>query len=305
MTVTANTRDSAIDPDALLAIRDLELRARIVVDGLWSGLHRSPYHGFSVEFSEYRQYSQGDDLRYLDWKALARTDREYLKIFEDETNLSSTIVLDSSKSMQFTSNKYPKSEYAKTLVATLSYFLLQQRDIVGLARFDQDITDYLAARWRPGHLKRVFALLEKPSLGVATDFSKTLQSLTRLCRKRGLIVLVSDFLADAETWRQPLAHLSAMGHDVRALQILDPAEQTLDFGKAAYWEDIETGETRYVDPTAAQHTYRDRFLKRQDALEDVFRAAGVRHQTITSNQALDLALLEFVRNLKGPRANRR
>lgn len=292
------TRNTAIDPDALLAIRDLELRARIVVDGLWSGLHRSPYHGFSVEFSEYRQYSPGDDLRYLDWKALARTDREYLKIFEDETNLSCTIVLDSSKSMQFTSQEYPKSEYAKTLAATLSYFLLQQRDIVGLARFDQDITDYLAARWRPGHLKRVFALLERPSLGISTDFSKTLQSLTRLCRKRGLIVLVSDFLSDAEAWRQPLAHLSAIGHDVRALQVLDPAELNLDFGKAAYWEDIESGETRYVDPDAARSAYSKRFQERQETLQDVFRSAGVRHQTITTDQALDIALLDFVRNLR-------
>lgn len=295
---------TAIDPDALLAIRDLELRARIVVEGLWSGLHRSPCHGFSVEFSEYRQYSPGDDLRYLDWKALARTDREYLKIYEDETNLRCTIVLDSSKSMQFASSTHPKSEYARTLAATLSYFLTQQRDMVGIARFENDITDYLEPRWRPGHLKRVFALLERPSLGVATDFSNTLQSLTRLCRKRGLIVLISDFLSDPKSWRHPLAHLSAMGHDVRALQILDPAEPSLDFGKAAHWEDIETGNTIYVDPDTLRQRYRARFQERQDSLATVFSSAGAQCQTITTDQALDLALLDFVRNLQGRRSSR-
>ncbi|MDQ8200619.1 DUF58 domain-containing protein [Pelagicoccus enzymogenes] len=293
-----------IDPEALLAIRDLELRARIVVDGLWSGLHRSPYHGFSVEFSEYRQYSPGDDLRYLDWKALARTDREYLKIYEDETNLRCTIAMDSSKSMGFTSGSYPKSEYAKTLAATLSYFLLQQRDIVGLARFDEDVSDYLAARWRPGHLKRVFALLERPSQGLSTNIEKTLSSLVRICRKRGLVILVSDFLSDAQNWRQALAHLTAMGHDVRALQILDPAEQNLAFGKAAYWEDMESGDTLYVDPDSMRQRYRERFLARQAQLEDVFRTTGVRHQIITTDQALDQALLDFVRNLRGQRAAR-
>lgn len=289
---------STIDPDALLAIRDLELRARIVVDGLWSGLHRSPYHGFSVEFSEYRQYSPGDDLRYLDWKALARTDREYLKIYEDETNLRCTIVMDSSKSMQFASNTHPKSEYAKTLAATLSYFLLQQRDIVGLARFDSDVTEYLEPRWRPGHLKRVFALLERPSIGEATDFPKTLQSLTRLCRKRGLVIFISDFLSEPDSWSKQLAHLSAMGHDVRVLQILDPAELDLKFGKPAYWEDIESGDSLYIDPDSLRDRYQDRFQKRQDKIVEAFRLAGARHQTITTDQPLDLALLDFVRNLR-------
>lgn len=299
------TPSQNIDPEALLAIRDLELRARIVVDGLWSGLHRSPYHGFSVEFSEYRQYSQGDDLRYLDWKALARTDREYLKIFEDETNLRCTIALDSSKSMAFSSGTYPKSEYAKTLAATLSYFLLQQRDIVGLARFDEDVSDYLDARWRPGHLKRVFALLERGAEGLSTNIEKTLQSLSRLCRKRGLIVLISDFLSDAEQWRQALAQLGAMGHDVRALQVLDPAELSLDFGKSAYWEDIESGETLYVDPDSLRSRYQDRFQERQAKLIEVFRSTGVRHQTITTDQPLDQALLHFVRNLRTNQPARR
>ncbi|MCB1122986.1 MAG: DUF58 domain-containing protein, partial [Verrucomicrobiae bacterium] len=142
-----------MDPKALLAIRDLELRARVVVEGLWSGLHRSPLEGFSVEFTEYRQYSPGDDLRYLDWRVLARTDREYIKKFEDETNLRCHILLDTSRSMLFGSLDYHKFDYARTLAATLAYFLLHQRDIVGLSLFDSEVRDYIPARWRPGHLR--------------------------------------------------------------------------------------------------------------------------------------------------------
>ncbi|EDY82264.1 hypothetical protein VDG1235_1884 [Verrucomicrobiia bacterium DG1235] len=199
--------------------------------------------------------------------------------------------------MKFGSGTHPKSEYARTLAATLSYFLLKQRDIVGLARFDRDLTDYLDARWRPGHLKRVFALLERPAEGQSTNFGQTLKSLARLTRKRGLIVFVSDFLSDPETWRHPLAHLTAMGHDVRALQILDPAELSLEFGKAAYWEDIESGETLYIDPDALRSRYKQRFQSRQAKITNVFSAAKIRHQIITTDQALDIALLDFVRNI--------
>lgn len=268
-----------------------------MVEGLWSGLHRSPYHGFSVEFSEYRQYTPGDDLRYLDWKALARTDREYLKIFEDETNLRCTLMLDASRSMQFASGAHSKSEYARTLAATLSYFLLQQRDVVGLARFDSDITEYQHARWRPGHLKRILSLLERKADGAATDFAKSLESLARLSRKRGLIVIISDFLSDPDEWATPLAHLCAAGHDVRALQILDPAELSLDFGKAAYWEDIESGETLYVDPDSLRSRYQERFLSRQAAIENAFKRCSIRYQRITTDQALDVALLSFVQSI--------
>lgn len=298
-------QETAIDPDALLAIRDLELRARIVVDGIWAGLHRSPYHGFSVEFSEYRQYSPGDDLRYLDWKALARTDREYLKIFEDETNLSCTIVLDSSKSMEFAADTHSKFEYARTLAATLSYFLLQQRDVVGLARFESDVTDYQPARWRPGHLKRLLALLERPATGSSTNISQSLRSIRRLCRKRGLIVIISDFLSDPNEWARSLSHLSTLGHDVRALQILDPVERVLDYGKPAYWEDIESGESLYVDPSEVKARYLERFAERQSHLNEVFLASGVRYHMITTNQALDLALLDFVRELRTPTRTRK
>ena len=150
-----------------MRIKNLELRAKLVVDGFLSGLHRSPYHGFSVEFTEYRQYSPGDDLRFLDWRLFARSDRFYLKRFEDETNLRCYLLVDLSRSMGFRSTalEYDKAEYAKTVAATIAYFLTLQRDAVGLITFDQKIREYVPARYRTGHLHRLMMLLEHELAG--------------------------------------------------------------------------------------------------------------------------------------------
>ena len=160
---------SFIDPHTLMRIKSLHLRARVVVQGFLSGLHRSPHHGFSVEFSEYRQYSPGDDPRYLDWRLYARTDRYYIKRFEDETNLRCHLLVDLSRSMGFGSVEYTKVDYARTAAATLAYFLSMQRDAVGLLTFDQAISDYLPARYRPGHLHRLMVCLERAVAGTSTD----------------------------------------------------------------------------------------------------------------------------------------
>ncbi|HAB16368.1 MAG TPA: DUF58 domain-containing protein, partial [Verrucomicrobiales bacterium] len=177
-----------------MRIRNLELRARVVVEGFWSGLHRSPYHGFSVEFTEYRQYTPGDDPRFVDWKVFGRSDRYFIKKFEDETNLRCHLLTDQSRSMTFGSQGYSKAEYAATLAATLAYFLNQQGDAVGLLSFDQRVRDYLPARHRPGHLRQLMLALEKPAGGTATDLVSPLEHVANLARKRGLMVLISDFL---------------------------------------------------------------------------------------------------------------
>ena len=150
-----------------MAIRNLELRARVVVEGFWSGLHRSPYHGFSVEFTEYRPYSQGEDTRYLDWRLYARSDRFYLKKFEDETNLRCHLLVDHSRSMSYRSLAYSKSDYARTFAATLAWFLHQQGDAVGLLTFGETIHDFLPARHRAGHLRRLMLQLERGATGAA------------------------------------------------------------------------------------------------------------------------------------------
>src|SRR6266567_2308371 len=165
----ARVAASVIDPAALMRIKSMQLRARVVVEGFMSGLHRSPYHGFSVEFTEYRQYSPGDDPRYLDWRLYARTDRYYIKKFEDETNLRCHLLVDNSRSMGYGSLPYTKAQYANTLAGTLAYFLYLQGDAVGLLSFDEGLRDYLPARNRTGHLRHLMLALEKPAAGAATD----------------------------------------------------------------------------------------------------------------------------------------
>src|SRR5215471_14218143 len=188
-------RSSLIDPRTLMSIRNLELRARVVVEGFWSGIHRSPYHGFSAEFTEYRQYTPDDDPRYLDWKVFARSDRYFIKKFEDETNLRCYVLSDQSRSMSYGSIGYTKAEYASTLAATLAYFLYLQGDAVGLLTFDEQLRDYLPARHRTGHLRHLMLALERPAQGKGTDLAAPIQRVLEIVRKRGLLVLVSDFLA--------------------------------------------------------------------------------------------------------------
>ncbi|OUW17109.1 MAG: DUF58 domain-containing protein [Opitutales bacterium TMED158] len=289
------TASTGIDPQALFAIRDLELRARVIVEGLWSGLHRSPLEGFSVEFTEYRQYTQGDDLRYLDWKALARTDREYIKKFEDETNLRCLLLVDSSRSMKFGSGDAPKAEYARTLAATFAYFLLQQRDIVGLGLFDSELRDYLPARWRPGHFRRILALLGKDPEGKVTNLEATLEQAMQLNRKRSLILIISDFLSPPDEWKRALGQLVAAGHDVRAIQVLDSAEIDLDFGKAAQWEDLETGNRLYIDPAEARNAYKESFQAHQTLVQETLEDRGVTHLVAPTNKPLDFVLLDLLR----------
>ena len=289
------SQTTGIDPQALFAIRDLELRARVVVEGLWSGLHRSPLEGFSVEFTEYRQYTQGDDLRYLDWKALARTDREYIKKFEDETNLRCMILADFSRSMQFGSSDVSKFEYARTLAATFAYFLLQQRDIVGIGLFDSELRDYLPARWRPGHFRRILGLLGKTPEGKATDLDAALEQTIHLNRKRSLILILSDFLSPPDDWKRALGQLVAAGHDVRAIQILDSAELDLDFGKAAQWEDLETGQRLYVDPSEARSAYKASFQAHQTQVQQALEERGVTHLIAPTNKPLDFVLIDLLK----------
>ncbi len=293
--MSTRPKKTGIDPAALFAIRDLELRARVIVEGLWSGLHRSPLEGFSVEFTEYRQYSPGDDLRYLDWKVLARTDKEFIKKFEDETNLRCMILVDTSRSMGFASGDVSKAEYARTFAATFAYFLLQQRDVVGLGLFDADLHAYLPARWRPGQFRRILSLLSRESEGRDTQIGQGLEQAALLNRKRSLIIVLSDFLSPPEEWETPLGQLIAAGHDVRAVQILDSAELDLDFGKASQWEDLETGKRLYIDPGEARSAYKESFAAHQAKIQEALEQRGVRHLIAPTNKPLDFALIDLLK----------
>src|SRR5262245_210086 len=207
-TSTTRRDEAFVDPKALMAIRNLELRARVVVEGFWTGLHRSPYHGFSVEFTEYREYTPGDDTRYLDWRLFARSDRYYLKKFEDETNLRCQLLVDQSRSMEYGSVGYTKSAYARTLAATLAWFLNGQGDAVGLFTFDESVRDYLPARHRHGHLRQLMLALEKNGAGRETNLNAPLRRVSELVRKRGLVALISDLLTSVDELETSLGRLT-------------------------------------------------------------------------------------------------
>ncbi len=285
---------SLIDPSALMNIRSLELRARSVVEGFLHGLHRSPYHGFSVEFTEYRPYTAGDDPRYLDWRVLARSDRYFLKKFEDETNLRCHLLVDHSRSMEYGSRGYTKTRYAATLAATLAYFLHLQGDAVGLLTFDERIREYLPARHRPGHLRQIMIGLEKPTAGRATDLVSPLERITALVRKRGLVVLISDFLAPLDRLERELLTLTACDHEVTVFQVLDPAELNLGLDQAALFEDAETGRTLYLDPATARASYVKKLDAHCDGLRATCRKLGVGHHLLAADQPLEIALFEFL-----------
>ncbi len=284
---------SFVDPVALMRIKNLQLRAQVVVEGFYNGLHKSPYHGFSVEFSEYREYSPGDDPRYLDWRLYARSDRYYVKRFEDETNLRCYLAVDMSRSMGYGS-AVTKAEYARTVAATLAYFLSTQRDAVGLATFDEKITDYLPARYRPGHMHRVMLSLERPLSGKATDLAAPIQQIADTVTKRGLVVLISDLLAPLETLETNLGYLRARGHEVVLLRVLDPREQDFSFTEPAMFHDLESGRDLYVDPAAAREDYLRSFQQHTEAIRQASSSLGIDFYQILTDRPLELALFDFV-----------
>lgn len=290
-----------------MRIKHLELRAKVVVEGFFSGLHRSPFHGFSVEFTEYRQYSPGDDPRYLDWKLFARSDRYYIKRFEDETNLRCHVVVDFSRSMDYGSLSYTKADYARTLAATLGYFLHTQRDAAGLTTFHDELLDYLPARYRPGHLRRLMLLLDRPAHGTATSLVKPLERVSELLRKRGVVVLVSDLLAPLDGVAPQLAALVSRGHEVQVFQILDPAETQFAFADAALFVDVENGRELYVDPQSVRDEYLRRFEAHQSQLRTLADQLGIDLVTLTTDQPLEQTLFDYLhaRSRRGRTTRRR
>jgi len=291
----------------LMAIKNLELRARAVVEGFWNGLHRSPYHGFSVEFTEYRQYTPGDDPRHLDWRLYARSDRYFIKKFEDETNLRCHLLVDNSRSMTYGSVGWTKAGYANTLAATLAHFLHQQGDAIGLLTFDEQIRECLPARHRHGHLRHLMLALEKPADGRATDLAAPLRRIVEMVRKRALMVLISDLLAPIEALEKNLAGLRACGHEVMLFQVFDPAELQFQFTEAAMFRDAETRRDLYIDPAAARAAYLKKLAAHNAAVLAVCQKLGLAHRLIATDEPLELVLFDFLRERmqRGKRVQRR
>lgn len=284
-----------IDPVALMRIKNLQLRAKAVVDGFYNGLHRSPLHGFSVEFSEYRPYSEGDDPRTIDWRLFARTDRYYIKKFEDETNRRCYLAVDQSKSMQFGSIGYNKCEYARSLAATLAYYFHLQKDAVGCLTFEADLIEFVTARHRPGQFQRLIASLDREPQGTATNLLRPLELLAEILHHRGLLLLISDFLVPLEHIEKRIAFLRARRHEIMVFRILDPAEVNLAGEEAITLVDAETGQRIYVDPTHERDHYRERFRQHELQLEEILGNNGIDYVRLLTNEPLDRALFEVLK----------
>lgn len=295
-----NSPQDYLDPAALMKVKSLQLRAKAVADGFQSGLHRSPYHGFSAEFSEYRQYSPGDDPKYMDWRLFARSDRYYIKKFEDETNRRCYLLVDLSRSMQFTSIDYTKADYARTLAATLAYFLAAQRDSVGMLLFADEILDYFDARFRPGHMGRLLAALERvaanENAGQETDLRKPLSQLARTVNRRGLVVLISDMLASIDSLQDNLGYLKSRGHDILVIRVLDPAEVDYPFENANMVRDMETGRDIYVEPAQARLAYQQNFNSHEAKIVETCQKLGAEYSRMLTSDPVETALFDLLRS---------
>jgi len=283
-----------LDPAVVARLSNLELKARTVVEGFLSGLHRSPFKGFSVEFAEYRQYIPGDDLSTIDWKVYARSDRHYVKKFEEETNLNCHVMLDVSGSMAYGSRGITKYEYGQCLAASLAYLMNRQRDGVGLAAFDERIVTMLPASARPGHLSAMLVTLDRLQLGTETNVSKPLHQLADSLSKRGMVVLISDLLDDPERVIRGLKHFRFRGTDVIVFHLLDPDELAFPFQRATRFEDMETHDEVLAQPLMV----REHYLKAIGGLIERYKqelgAAGIDYQLLTTDQPLELALLAYL-----------
>jgi uncharacterized protein (DUF58 family) len=294
------SRKSAfIDPVALMRIRNLELRARSVVEGFSKGLHRSPRHGFSAEFAEYRSYVPGDDIRYLDWKVLARRDRCFIRKFREETNLRCHLLLDLSRSMSYGSLTYTKLEYARTLAATLAVFLHQQGDEIGLITYDDAPRDYLPPRHRSGHLHAILAALGRPALGKSAALHSPVDAILSRGRMRGLIIVISDFLTPLGELKAPLSALAACGHDVTLLQTLDPTEIHFTFDSSVNFEDLESGRIMPSDPASARAGYLKKFNAHQQGLKSLCDTLGIIHHLLPIDRPLESALHTYLSDRQG------
>jgi uncharacterized protein (DUF58 family) len=285
---------SLLDPAALARLGNLELLAKAVVEGFVLGLHRSPYRGFSVEFAEYRPYVPGDDPKRIDWKAYGKTDRHYLKLYEEETNLACHLVLDASASMGFGSGGTTKLQYAARMAACLAYFMMGQRDAAGLLVFDQDVRTFLPARLRRSHLQRVLGELAACEPGGETALNEPLHRAAQAIRRRGMVVLISDLLGELAPLAPALQHLRHAGHEVIVFQVLDRQELDFPFDGPTEFTDLETGERITTAARSARAAYLEGMAAHQEAIASLLSGLGIDHAVFDTTMPLDRALAEWL-----------
>jgi len=282
-----------LDPAVLAGISGLDLVAKTVVDGFIAGLHRSPDFGFSQEFAEYRSYTPGDDLRYVDWNVFARTERCYLKRYRGETNTRLTLLLDASASMAFGSHRVSKLDYARFLAASLCYLAGAQRDSTGLIVFDDQVRDYVAPSSRHGQLFRLLHAVEKAEPGARTDFARPFLHIESLHRHRGMVVVISDFYESPDTVLRIAEPLRYRGSDLILFHVLDPEELRPSFRQPLLLVDMETRDRLEASPDYVQAEYRHKIEAHIAGLRQKAKGAGIDYYLLETTRPLDEALREY------------
>jgi uncharacterized protein (DUF58 family) len=290
---------SVLKPDIISRIENLELRARLVVEGFIAGLHRSPYHGFSVEFAEHRQYMPGDEIKHIDWKVFGRTDRYYIKQYEEETNLKTYLILDASRSMAFHTEKHPvKLEYAASVAAALAYLMVRQRDAVGLGIFDERIRTYLPPRSTHSYLRVLFRNLMSAEAGNKTGTGASLHRMAERIKRRGLVIVLSDLFDNPDEVLSALRHFRHNRNEVIVFQVLDPSERSFAFGRDAVFKDMETQEKMTTQPYHIQKAYQAEMRRFLDRYKRECRENGIEYVLLDTETPFDVALFRYLNKRK-------
>ena len=284
-----------LDPSVLAGISGLDLIAKTVVDGFVAGLHRSPDFGFSQEFAEYRAYTPGDDLRHVDWNLFARTERCYLKRYRGETNSQLTVLLDASNSMNYSSHSVSKMDYARYTAASLFYLAIHnQRDPAGLIVFDDEVRNYIRPSTRQGQLHRLLAGLEQTEPRARTDFAKPLAHFQEFLRRRGMVVIISDFYESPEKIVKTIEPLRFHGSEVVLFHVLDPKEIRPELRGPSILVDLETDQRLEVVPEYVKGEYRKKIDGHLQQMQERARAAGLDYHLLVTDRPLDAALSEYL-----------
>ena len=284
-----------LNPAILSSIDNMTLRAKLVVEGYLVGKHKSPYHGFSVEFAEHRTYGQGDEIKHIDWKLYGKTDRHYVKRFEEETNLRSYILLDTSKSMNYESKNITKLKYGESLAAGLTHLMIKQKDAVGLILFDNAIRKYISPKTSKSHKNIIFNSLSKCKAGENTNIQLILDSMAERIKKSGLVILISDLLDDPKNVMKGLNHFRHNKQEVIVFHLLDKQEFNFTFTERTKFSDMETGETITTDPWHIQSSYQDKIKLFINKFKRECGNQKIDYVPIFTDQNFDLALSEYIR----------
>lgn len=281
-------------PEVLARISSLELIARSVVEGFISGLHRSPHLGFSTDFAEHRQYMPGDDLRHLDWKLLARTDRLYIKKYQGDTNAQIHLLVDASASMGYASGEVSKLQYAQYLAASLAFLGVRQHDSVGLGAFDEEMVEHVPPLSRSGHLRTVLGVLERLTPGKGTALSTQLHRMAELLTRRGIVILISDLYDEPKRLIEGLEHLRFRGNEVIVFHVMDRQELDFEFREPVVLEDSETEEQLHVLPDVVRDEYLRAMRSHIVAIEDGAARNRVDYELLRTDEPLDAALSSYL-----------